>query len=543
MIKVRNSSISDIYYQGNPIYRVYKETDLVYIKQESHNGPPSNPTILQLNQSIEDPTKMVTGTLGKDGNPKKHVVAWIRANSHRYVGTYNSSLGMVLKQLDDNNSEMYADGTSAASDITTKDVFMKMPTFWFRGEKLSTSYNIHFSAVEPNDGNEWVKWDGNTLIGVYEAVCQDTGNNANGELYSRSGITSTGGVSQGNFKAKARNRSNGDDHFMILTYEAHQVMALLYIAYYGDNMNAQTVIGAGTSSYPKVAGQTNVDGMNDTVVENSRSISFWGLENWWGDICEWNDNLITIDSRGSMNVLDYDGRPVRQITSVGTEGEISDMVLGKYLDMVPNKLTSSYTYDSYYCDWGRLASNINFVVRSSGYNSASNGGPFYFDCSSDSKYTYNNTGSRLLYHGRVTIDDSPSTKAIPERAKSVNTWRPIDLQYVYYNNRECLRTGMEFHICNLEDFSKLNSIQLSGLNINYEDIKFNTRDYEGIKVEVDYEGNITLIGNNTYDTISIDLEYEGNIIGTINLHHVTEEEVIEEDRKKHEEEMRVDNHE
>ena len=498
---------------------------------------PTKPTVYQLDQSISDPTKMVTGEFGKDGDPETNVVSWIRANSHRYVGNYNSESGMILRQLDDDNSEKYADGTSALNDIKGNnggDVFMKMPDFWFRGEMLApNNYNIYFSATKPKDNNAWVKWDGNTLIGVYEAVCEDANNNTNGGLFSRSGVTPRINVSQANFKAKARNRSNGNDHFMIETYEAHQAMALLYMCYYG-NMNSQSVVGAGTSSYPKLAGGTNVDGMKDTVNERNRSINFWGIENWWGDIYCYVDNLITLGS-SKIQVLDYDGNPVREISGYSSAAEISKMVLGETLDVFPQTTTSDSSYSRYYCSYGYIFNGPNKICKRSYYTNYAAGGIFFLGDYGDATGSQTTEGARLLYNGRVTIDNS--SKSTLKRVKAVNTWKPIDLQYVYYNNRECLRTGMDFHICNLEDFSKLENIKLSGLNINYEDIKFNTRDYEGIEIEVDYEGNITLIGNDTYDTISIDLEYEDNIIGTINLHRITEEEVIEEDRRKHEAEM------
>lgn len=239
MIKFGNKNIVNILFGDKAIGKVYYGEDLVWSKRTGEDTQaPTGTSQLMLDQTQSDPTKMVTGTLGKDANPKKNVVAWIKANSHRFVGTYNQDLGMVLKQLDDNNSEKYADGTDASEDIksTSKDVFVKLPTFWFRGEEVSTDkWNIYFKATEPTDGKAWVKWDGDTLIGAYKAVAENTSNNTTGGLFSRSGATPTVNVSQANFKAKARNRSNGDDHFMIVTYEAHQVMALLYLAYY-DNL-------------------------------------------------------------------------------------------------------------------------------------------------------------------------------------------------------------------------------------------------------------------------------------------------------------------
>lgn len=408
MIAKGNKNVIDIFYGDKSIYEIYKGDTLVFSKRAAEGtGTPTVIAPLTLDPSISDPTKMVEGILGKDGDPKKHVVSWIRANSHRYVGTYDAELGMVLKQLDDNDSTKYADGANASIDITTKDVFMKMPDFWFRGGTTDdkTKHIIYFNAVEPTDGNSWVKWDGNTLIGAYKAVCQDTGNNGNGELYSRSGVKPTVSVSQENFKAKARNRSNGNDHFTIVTYEAHQVMALLYIAYYGDNMNAQSVIGQGTSGYPKVTGQTNADGMNDTVAEKSRSINFWGLENWWGDIDEWVDNLITYDTLGGINILNYDGGIDRQIKVLTGSGNITKLYMGEKLDMIPANMSGS-NYTSYYCDYGQVVNSPNRVALRSNSGNGAGCGPFYFYLYYPSSPTSSpSLGTRLQYHGRVTIEE------------------------------------------------------------------------------------------------------------------------------------------
>lgn len=598
-----------------PITRIYKGNRIIWDKPiDDITIPPNNTTRLILNQSISDPTKMVTGEFGKDGNPKKNVVSWIRANSHRYVGTYNSNLGMVLKQLDDNNSERYADGTSAASDITTKDVFMKMPTFWFRGEQLATNkYAIHFTAKEPTSGT-WVKWDGNTLIGVYEAVCQNTGNNANGELYSRSGATPTVNVSQENFKAKARNRSNGDDHFMLVTYEAHQVMALLYMCYYG-NMNAQAVIGAGTPSYPKVTGQTNIDGMNDTVAENSRSINFWGLENWWDDIYEWMDNLESYNTSGGVNILDYNGNTVRQVTGYCSSSSdwITKMLLGEALDMIAKTVGGSETTG--YCDRGYVSSNSGKVAYRSFNAAYASGGPFDLFVNNAPSNVYGYSGSRLKYHGRVVIANSnsliinnvninpvasvmsvmrartstPVTAKIVIKGKNLDkldsiitglpegvtiselsegtTERtatitstiaedldflklnlggyeiviinpdklPADLQKVSYNGHEVLRTGMDFHLCNIKDFTSISSIELYGLNIDYANITFETP--EGVTAEAFEDRSVLIQGDNSLEEMSITMLYKGEVLGILKFHKTSETEVLAELAKAHEDEI------
>lgn len=569
-------------------------------------------SVYHLDQSISDPASMLTGDLGKDSAPEDNVVSWIRANSHRYVGTYNSELGMVLKQLDDNHSTKYADGTDASADITGAnggDMFMKMPTFWLRGESLDTSnnkYDIYFTKKEPNDGKNWVKWDGNTLIGVYKAVCENTSNDTTGKLFSHSGKTPTVNVSQDNFKSKAQNRSNGDDHFMIVTYEAHQVMGLLYMCYYG-NMNGQKVIGAGTSSYPKVTGQTNVDGMKDTVAENSRSINFWGLENWWGDLYEWMENLLTTGS-GNANILDYSGNVVRSVEITTSIGYITKMLLEEYLDVIA--ATTGGSVSTYYCDYGSVSSPSGYVGRRSFNSSINNCGPFSLCVDLPASTNYSYYGSRLLYHGRVVMD-SPDLLSInsvelslvpqsgPMRSKAVSGLRTLitirgnnldkidntlknlpagitiselsegttertavinyntqeeldqltlnlggyevsvvpqsnpDLQYIYYNGNPILRTGFDFHVCGIEDFSTVTNLKLQGKGIKYEDIEFSSN------ASCDADGNVTISVPNVEDSISIDMVYNGDSIGVINLHHSTEQEIMDrlhEEFMAHEEE-------
>ena len=372
-----------------------------------HPKIPPKKTTFTLDQTQSDPTKIISGEFGMYGDPDKNVVSWIRANSHRYVGTYDSSQGMLLKQLDDNDSTKYADGSDASTDITTKDVFMRMPTFWYHGESVDGSedvYNVVFTTVEPKDG-VWEKWDENTLIGAYKAVAEDTGNNMLGRVYSRSGATPTVDVSQGDFKAKARNRSNGDDHFMLVTYEAHKVMALLFACYYG-NTNGQAIIGSGTSEYPKTTGATNVDGMNDTVAQNSRSINFWGLENWWGDIYEWVDNLLSTGGSNSNNGLDvksYTGDTVRSMRSTYDPSYMKRAILGDCLDLLPMASSSNGSTTAYYCDSGYVSSSAGRVGLRSYYGADDYGGPFCLNVGYSASRTDSSVGSRLVYEGRCIV--------------------------------------------------------------------------------------------------------------------------------------------
>lgn len=357
-----------------------------------------------LDQTISDPAQKLTGPLGKDGTPETNIISWIRANSHRYVGSYGSE-GMTLKQLDDDDSTKYADGTNASSDLTSKDVFMRMPTFWVKGTMLEDNKcKIQWTNKEPAEGS-WVKWDDNTLIGVYKASAGNTSNNSQGWLYSRSGYKPTASISHDNFKAKARNRSQGEDHFMLVTYETHKVMALLYACYYG-NLDSQVVIGTGAATETTLSGQTNTLGMRDTINETSGSINFWGLENWWGQVLEDMDNLLT--TWYTVKVLDYDGNIIKEIRGHTKDtGEIQEMVLGEELELLPKTVITNTNYDTYYCDYGAVQGSDNYAAARSISGGSRSGGVFYLNITTKTSATYPAElyyylrGTRLQYNGRV----------------------------------------------------------------------------------------------------------------------------------------------
>lgn len=154
MIGHGNKNIQSIFFRNKSIVKVYKGETLVY-QAGNGGGGQAITSVFYLDQTQSDPTKMISGKLGKDCKPEENVVSWIRANSHRYVGTYNTLMGMTIRQLDDNDGTKYADnGEDASTDLTTKDVFMKMPEFWYRGEEIETDkYKIYFTIEEPTKGN------------------------------------------------------------------------------------------------------------------------------------------------------------------------------------------------------------------------------------------------------------------------------------------------------------------------------------------------------------------------------------------------------
>lgn len=419
----------DLAYQSNLVDKLRRDVALKselntavtnltnYINQEINKI--KHPfTTITIDQSglIRTPEDMITGDIAK-GQTDTNVVAWIRRNSHAYVCRWNNNR-FEAKQLDDLDRTKYADGTDASTDITTLgyDVMMKLPRFWYKSVARTENpgiVDIIFSNAETYIDNTWNEFDGKSFIGVNEAYIEvDEDDATKSKCYSVSGKTPTVNVSQADFKLYARNRNaEGHTGYKIVDYEAHQIMAILGYAYYG-NTNIQDICGSGTSSYPKVTGGRNALGMRDTVKNidgNNGSTNFWGLENWWGDIYEWMDDLKTT-SNGPVNLYEYDGTTIkRQIATNytrSTEMCITKLVFGNKCDVIPEAGEVNSSYNIGFADYGYVYAGAGYVARRSSYAAYAYGGLACLSLSYGASGAYAYLGSRLLYKGDYIIVDN-----------------------------------------------------------------------------------------------------------------------------------------
>lgn len=299
-----------------------------------------------------------------------------------------------LYRLSKTSRTQYADGTDASADIKQYDVMMRLPEFWYQGTE-GDQVDIYFETTQPSDPENWVHWDGNVLIGCYEANYDST----NG-LRSISGVASSGAISQSDFKAYAEAKGTG---FQLVDWEMQNVMAILFYAWYG-NTNSQAICGSGTSNFTKETGQTDSLGMMDTTTENgnSMSINFWGLENWWGNKWEWMQDVktsgagIIVDtpaSGGNSRRLDF--------PQLGNSYYPSKMKFGKYCDCVGTAINGTTT--SGYCDYQYALASYGRVTKRSGPYSSSESGLVCVNASNSPSLPDATVGSRLCYRGPFTI--------------------------------------------------------------------------------------------------------------------------------------------
>ena len=372
-----------------------KDDNLVHTKKKLIPG------VIYINQLESDPARMITGDVNGE------IIQWIRQNSHRVLAKKTGEGTVTYIELDDNNSNLYAaDRSEAKTDGTEGDVFVKLPTFYYRGNddgpngSSGDNVEIRFSKTPFEDS---VEWDTNILIGTYEAY------NDNGKLYSKSEVESSGSISQANFKSYAAARGSG---YQLVDWQMHCVLGCLFYAMYG-NANSQAICGNGTNSYTKTCGETNSLGMNDTKAEtngNTMSINFWGLENWWGNKFEYMEGIEST-AANAVQILSPDPSNGRSFNWYNIVVYGNHYRFGKYLDLSSNTIKSGSS-STYYCDYNYGPNGSLLVVKRSGSKADTFDGISCAYTIVDQIYAYN--GSRLAFRGTCTKAESVEAfKALP----------------------------------------------------------------------------------------------------------------------------------
>lgn len=461
--------------------------------------------IIDQRGSITDPSSMVSenytknadGSLtsisasGSVGNPSNNILTWLRQNTHAYVGKFIATNGkMRLKQLDDTTRKKFADGTSSVDYITSEsgdyDVWLKFNSdiYW----KTEPYTPVGLTEPDPDyvlitlsneipigeDITKWQKWSEYKMVGVYKAT------QMNNKLYSLSGKRPVNKISQIDSKSRARARGNG---FTIVDYQMNCLFAILFYGWY-SSLDSQLLCGYGTTSYtnntyyPKLTGLTDDLGMTDTNSTNGngattpnedqikagegsdiKSVNFWGLDNYWGDITELIDNLHVMQAKRPANVTtaninnyldDYlnvypkievtENGITREITKANISefaqeqgfivisdsrgniqrlikgpvgdryGYVKKMQFGDHADIAAKEFGA--TGNTSFCDYGYVDS-AGYIAYRSGDTNRSSGGVGHLSVSYMPNSVGSHVGSRLLFEGTedtiYIIDDATET--------------------------------------------------------------------------------------------------------------------------------------
>lgn len=355
---------------------------------------------ITIDQTNDDPATRVSGDINGS------VIQWIRNNSHRVLAKQTADGVLTYCRLNDADSTQYYDGTTAALNGTEGDVFLKLPEFYYKGTE-GDQVDIMF-AKEQVDA-EYIRWDPNTLIGVYEAY------NGSSKMYSRSGVDSSGN-SQSRWKTYAAARGTG---YQLVDWQMHCVMGCLYYAMYG-NTNCQNSIGYGTGALNKLTGQTDSLGMTDTSAAtngNRQSINFWGLENWWGNKYECVHDYDNPANSLSATVNDPVNGGTRSLPIFDYYGHPKKMKFGRYLDLIattgdPKDGTGSVGYCDYQ-NWPGSTRSTSRIIMRSFFGSDQDGGVASAYAAILALDSHENYTSRLAFRGSLVEEtDVENFKAI-----------------------------------------------------------------------------------------------------------------------------------
>ena len=317
-----------------------------------------------------------------------------------------TSSGVAICYLDENNSELFHDGTTAASlDGSMGQWMTDVPEYYFNVDE-STS-GVHALQVSQFQQDGW-KQSRRVLVGVTEAVSDG------GKLWSMKGGNSTGSLTSKSFHNLAIALGSGFD---IIDYETHCKIAHLFYAKYANrNPQEMSQFGYGESSYTRTIGTTSSLGNNDG--KTSTQISFLGIEDFYGGKYEW---MSGIHSNGSIYYI-YDGFepdavPTASYRTVDVGGSarggyISKVYWGEHGDMIPTEVSASST--THYCDWGDEAYSGWHVAMRSNDSAYDDGGVACFDANYDSGGSDAYIGSRIQYRGSIQVIKDPAEfKSLP----------------------------------------------------------------------------------------------------------------------------------
>ena len=308
--------------------------------------------------------------------------------------------GAVVGYLNPNNFAQFVDGSAA--EITSGSAGDVMIEFPRRGLSISTSGNIVTIKMTDNPDSASFEYNAHTrgvtakdkfYLGAYK------GNNVSSKLRSLSGKAPTATQTIGTFRTQAQANGAGYENSGFYQLIFRQCM---YILKY-KNLNSQTALGRGYVDGNSAAintGGTNAKGMDFGEATGKMQMKLFGIEDFWGNIYEWIDGLVTDASRNMLtaNSSFNDTGAGYTNNGQGATANIANYMSkpqgGTKTGFIAKEVTGSET--TYFCDYASLSASC--VARFGGnWSNASDAGafPLYVNNAASASYAY--VAARLMY--------------------------------------------------------------------------------------------------------------------------------------------------
>lgn len=366
----------------------------------------------------------------------ENAVSNLRKNTKRVV------LDMARGGTSINNG-LY-DVTRYYNDVEDEDaigVFIQIPKFWWKCTEtdIRDLFKLEIVTDAKYADSSFKEWSDNTYIARYKTSLSDF----DGELVINNGVadhsTYVGGNDIKTLSMPGYPTSNlSHDDFReiirstyaylpetaklsMIKYDSHKIMAMLFMAYYGDN-DIQAVCGDLKEWHSRPVIQE--EGLNrleyDTIAsENPDNVWFWGLCDWGCNIGEFIGDIHTIyhieessigevvgteafsGYNGSIGLFDTNQNVIKTIDGVQAETDepVTHSILGNNFELLPaaGAVLANY-YDTTETPW---KSNV-YISATSGevaIRGGGNSGIFGVSINNNSTVFSPMYGSRLEYTG------------------------------------------------------------------------------------------------------------------------------------------------
>ena len=319
--------------------------------------------------------------------------------------------GKEVGKLNRDNFDQFEDGTTA--DISSGDAGDAMIAFPRRGLKISTAdLKVTISMTDDPDNSDF-EYNAHTrgtaskdvfYLGVYKGYV------ASSKLRSLKGKTITANQTISTFRTQAQANGTGYEQSGFYQLLFRQCM---YILKY-KNLDSQSTVGQGYvasgHSAAIATGGSEAYGMDSEIIKASNPtymtdqqhhVKCLGLEDFWGNIWEWIDGLVTDSSRNILTGNDSFNDSGSGYTNNGNGGVTSN--IGNYLSVPQGNTktgfvakTVSGSATTYFCDCAYLYASC-VAGFGGGWSDAAIAGAFALSVRNAASVSDAGIAARLMY--------------------------------------------------------------------------------------------------------------------------------------------------
>lgn len=318
--------------------------------------------------------------------------------------------GVEVGKLQRNNFDKFENGSTA--DISSGNAGDAMIAFPRRGLSIKTVGTKIYVSMTDDPDNADFEYNAHTkgttrkekfYLGVYK------GYEATGRLRSVKGNTPAVNKTIGTFRTQAQ--ANGSGYEQSGFYQLLFIQCMFILKY--KTLNSQSAVGRGFVDDNSAAigtGGTETWGMDSEIIRSTNPsyltdgkhhIKLFGIEDFWGNVYEWIDGLVSDSSRNVLTANDNFNDSGSGYTNNGNGGISSD-IFG-YMSKPQGSTKSGFVISesngsetTYFCDYGRLsASRVAYFGGS--WGRGSDAGAFRLDVVDTASFSSADVGARLMF--------------------------------------------------------------------------------------------------------------------------------------------------